>query len=236
MQKVFNVYCDESCHLEKDRQPAMVLGAVWCPEAKSKEIADRLRDLKREHGMPAHFELKWGRVSEKKLPYFMAVLDFFFDDDDLAARLLIAPKDKLDHKRFEGQDHDKWYYKMYFLLLRWLLLRPGAYRVYIDIKDTRGKEKIEKLHDILANDRKDFDRTIIRRVMMVRSEEVEQVQLADFLCGITGYAFRGLNTSAAKLALVKHMEKRMNASLVRTSSKLEEKVNIFHWLPQTAAE
>jgi len=31
MSQVFNVYCDESCHLENDHQTAMVLGAVWCP-------------------------------------------------------------------------------------------------------------------------------------------------------------------------------------------------------------
>jgi len=28
MTTIFNVYCDESCHLEHDRQPVMVLGAI----------------------------------------------------------------------------------------------------------------------------------------------------------------------------------------------------------------
>jgi len=31
MSQVFNVYCDESCHLENDKQKVMVLGAVWSP-------------------------------------------------------------------------------------------------------------------------------------------------------------------------------------------------------------
>ncbi len=31
MSQVFNIYCDESCHLEHDREKVMVLGAVWCP-------------------------------------------------------------------------------------------------------------------------------------------------------------------------------------------------------------
>ena len=26
----YNVYCDESCHLENDHQKVMTLGAVWC--------------------------------------------------------------------------------------------------------------------------------------------------------------------------------------------------------------
>ena len=33
MAEVFNVYCDESCHLEHDNIPTMVIGAVWCPQA-----------------------------------------------------------------------------------------------------------------------------------------------------------------------------------------------------------
>ena len=26
----YNIYCDESCHLEHDSQPIMAQGAVWC--------------------------------------------------------------------------------------------------------------------------------------------------------------------------------------------------------------
>ncbi len=32
MSQVFNIYCDESCHLENDRQKAMVLGAILAGE------------------------------------------------------------------------------------------------------------------------------------------------------------------------------------------------------------
>ena len=35
MAEIFNVYCDESCHLEHDRQKVMVLGAIWCPLEKA---------------------------------------------------------------------------------------------------------------------------------------------------------------------------------------------------------
>ena len=35
MSTTYNVYCDESCHLENDGQKAMVLGAIWCPLEKT---------------------------------------------------------------------------------------------------------------------------------------------------------------------------------------------------------
>ena len=30
MSQIVNLYCDESCHLERDHQPVMVLGVVYC--------------------------------------------------------------------------------------------------------------------------------------------------------------------------------------------------------------
>ena len=47
----FNIYCDESCHLENDKQTAMVLGAVWCPLDQARKIAVRLREIKKKHGV-----------------------------------------------------------------------------------------------------------------------------------------------------------------------------------------
>ncbi len=66
MSETYNVYCDESCHLENDHQQAMVLGAVWCPLEKSREIAVRLREIKQKNGMSPQFEVKWTKVSPSK--------------------------------------------------------------------------------------------------------------------------------------------------------------------------
>ena len=30
MSETYNIYCDESCHLENDDKPVMLLGAIWC--------------------------------------------------------------------------------------------------------------------------------------------------------------------------------------------------------------
>jgi len=63
MTKVFNVYCDESCHLEHDRQKVMVLGAIWCPFEKARETAQAIRDIKEKHGLGRDFEIKcWQRL------------------------------------------------------------------------------------------------------------------------------------------------------------------------------
>jgi hypothetical protein len=229
MSQTNNVYCDENCHMENDHQSLMVLGAVWCPIDKVRDITERLREIKQEQGLNSHFELKWTKVSPAKLVYYHRVMDYFFDDDDLHFRALIVPdKSKLQHTRF-NQDHDDWYYKMYFDLLKILLTPDAQFNIYLDIKDTRSAPKIARLHDVLSNNVLDFDRSIIRKVQTVRSHEVEILQLADLLIGAVSYANRNLQTSEAKLALVQRMRTRSHYHLDRSTLYRESKVNLFHW-------
>jgi len=56
MSSFFNIYCDESCHLENDKQKSMVLGAIWSPKHKSKEISQRIREIKVKHKLKSNFE------------------------------------------------------------------------------------------------------------------------------------------------------------------------------------
>lgn len=233
MPTAINIYCDESCHLEHDGQRAMVLGALWCPTDKSREIAERIREIKVRHSLSPRFEVKWTKVSPAKKHFYLDLLDYFFDDDDLHFRALVVPdKAKLRHEDFQ-QDHDTWYFKMYFSLLSVLLEPRNVYRIFLDIKDTRSAAKAAKLHDVLCSSRYDFDRSVIQLLQNVRSNEIEQVQVVDLLTGIISYANRGLASSSAKAALVTRMQQRSGYELTRSTLLREEKVNVFCWSPQT---
>lgn len=235
--EIFNVYCDESCHLENDHQKAMVLGAVWCPLEKIREISVRLREIKKRHGLPSDFEVKWTKISPAKAQFYLDCVDYFFDDDDLHFRALIVPdKTLLRHGAFSGQDHDVWYYKMYFDMLK-VILRPQAcYRIYLDINDTRGGAKIKKLHEVLCNNLYDFSRDIIERVQLIHSREAELLQLADLLIGAVSYANRGLQESKGKLQLVERIKKRSKYKLTQTTLYAEQKVNLICWRAQEVQE
>lgn len=213
-----------------DGQSVMLLGAVWCPLEKSREIAVRLREIKRRHGMASSFEAKWTKVSPSKVALYQDLIDYFFDDDDLHFRALLVPdKSRLDHAAFAGQSHDTWYYKMYFDMLKVIFNPDARYRVYLDIKDTHGGTKVEKLQEVLCNSMYDFSRDVIERLQLVRSDEVEQLQLADLLIGAVGYMNRGLSGNAGKLALIDRIKKRSGYSLKRTTLLKENKFNLFRW-------
>lgn len=233
MSAIYNIYCDESCHLENDGHQVMILGAVWCPVEKAAEISGRLREIKGRHNVDPYMEIKWTKISASKQQLYIDILDYFFDDDDLHFRALIVPdKAKLDHKKFDGQTHDVWYYKMYFDMLKVLFHPSDKYRIYVDIKDTQGAKKIKKLHEVLCNNFYDFSQTTIERLQLVRSHEVEILQLADLLIGAIGYVNRNLGENKGKLAFVDRFKRRSRYQLDRTTLLKEEKVNLFKWQAQ----
>lgn len=234
--RLYNVYCDESCHLEHDGVPVMAWGAVTCPEGEVRSIAEAIRALKTAHGLKPGFEAKWTKVSPAKAAFYLALIEFFLADDRLRFRGLVVPdKTRLDHARF-GQDHDEWYYKMYFTMLRPIFTAPHSYRIYLDVKDTRGGPKIRKLHDVLANSLHDFERQTVERVQQVRSHESELLQITDLLIGALTYANRGLATSPAKTAIIARLNESLGPrALVRTSTFAAVKFNILMWRAQEAA-
>ena len=243
MAELFNIYCDESCHLLNDQSQVMVLGCVWCLRDRVTEISQRLREIKEQHGLVRHsdfgegrepFELKWQKVSPAKLDYYVRVVDYFFDDDDLHFRGVVIPdKTILRHDDFT-QDHETWYYKMCFTMLEPLIDPNQRYHIYLDIKDTRSEQKRAKLEEVLRNSRYDFNRQIIERVQQIRSHESELLQMADLLIGAIGYHNRELTTNAAKLAVIRRIQRRSNKSLRNTTWLREAKLNLLCWRAQEA--
>ena len=231
MNEVFNIYCDESCHLEHDSIPVMVLGATWCGAERSQPIARRIRDIKQKHDLGPKFEIKWTKISPAKVELYLDLVDYFFDEDDLHFRgLIISDKSELNHAAFQ-QDHDTWYYKMCFTLLEPLISPRCSYHVYLDIKDTRSETKRAKLEEVLRNSRHDSHGQIIRRVQQIRSHESELMQIADLLIGAVCHHNRGIKTSAAKTEVIHRIQRRSNKSLSDTTWLREPKLNLLLWRP-----
>lgn len=243
MKPTINIYCDESCHLQNDKESVMVIGAVYCPIEKKEEIFERLYSFKLKHNLipknkkndndnRTYYELKWNKVSKSKIEYYKDVINYFFDDDDLQFRVLVVSnKSAIDYEKF-NHTHDTFYYKMYFGMLKAILNPENSHHIYIDIKDTRSKEKVHKLEQVLRNDKYDYSKEIIKKVQQVRSHEVEILQLADLLVGATAYVNRELSDSKAKNELINLIKHRSKYSLTKSTLLKERKFNVFIWEPQ----
>ena len=224
----YSIYCDETCHLEHDNIKQMAIGAVWCPSEKRADIFKRLREIKVEHGLKSTCELKWNAVSPARLDYYLDVVNYFFDNQDIHFRAVVIPDKsvlRLQHK----MSQDSLYYKVYFDLLKTIIEPKSSYEIYLDIKDTKSQKKVNNLQEYLNRSHYDFNRNVVRRIQQVRSHEVELIELADFLVGAICYAQRGLTTSRAKLALIDRIKERSGYSLLQNTLYKEDKVNIFIW-------
>lgn len=230
---LYNVYCDETCHLEHDEINVMVLGAVWCPQENLKEINQQIRAIKERNGVSPSMEMKWTKISPAKVGMYGDLVNYFFDDDSLRFRALIIPdKGKLNHDKFH-QTHDTWYYKMYFDMLKVILSPKDRYEIYIDIKDSNSYQKTQKLGEVCSNSMYDFSKRVIQRVQPIRSDEVQIMQLVDVLIGAVGYENRifpeEFIKSTAKEKIIELIKKRSGYSLKRTTLLREEKCNLFVW-------
>jgi len=230
--RAFNVYCDESCHLLNDHQTAMVLGATWCPDTVTKKIGRDIRQLKVKFNLNPFFEIKWTKVSNSKIDFYLALVDYFFGNPALRFRCVVVPnKSNLDHQRF-NQDHNTFYYKMFFYVLKNIIESNHKYRIYLDIKDTLGIEKIESLKNILHNNQYDYNHESIERIQHVRSNELEILQLTDLFIGAIGYIHRGLHQNEGKIKLINRIKHHTNKELLRSTLPTERKFNVFVWEPR----
>lgn len=226
MPTEYNFYCDESCHLPGDGNSIMVLGGIWCPKEKSREINNRIREIKAKNQIGT--EMKWVKLSSSKFEAYQELVNYFFDDDDIHFRVLIVDnKEKLNHEAF-NQTHDAWYYKMYFDMIKTILYPQSHYYIYMDIKDTKSKRKVKKLQEVLDNSRYTFSKNTIQNIQVIRSHEVEIMQIVDILIGAVAYKLRGFHQSTAKNGIIDLMEKRSKYKFEQNSLYREDKFNIFH--------
>ncbi|MRJ11707.1 DUF3800 domain-containing protein [Ornithobacterium rhinotracheale] len=217
-KKTFNFYCDESCHIERDGFPYMLLSFVSTPYNQLKLHNDRIRSIKRDHNLRG--ELKWSKLSKSQYECYKEVVKYFFGTD-LKFRAIIIDKSKLKHQQF-GQSHDDFYDKMYFQLLSHRLNPMENYNIYIDIKDSYSYLKARSLKKYLERDYSN-----INRLQVIRSYESELMQVTDILMGAISYKLRGLNRVIAKNKIIELIEKNCKKPITFPTPKTEQKFNLF---------
>lgn len=233
MQKTFNLYCDESCHIQHDGNDIMVIGSVYCEKKYSYEINREIRNIKREFNISIKNETKWNKVHINKIDYYKKLINYFFDNEKLKFRCVVATnKTKLNCDEY-NISYDDWYNRIYYLLSKELIDVENKYRIYLDIKDAFGGERVKNLKSVLNRTLYDFDEETIENVQIIRSDEVEIIQLTDLLIGAISYKNRGLDINEGKNEIISLIENRSSQNLVSTTrpKTFHGKFDVFVWTP-----
>lgn len=225
---VLHLYCDESRHLPHDREPFMLLGLVSCPAERARDHNAALTALWKTNGIPQHFEAKWTKVSPARLDFYQSIFEWFLNQKDVDFRCLILPDKQKIFARVPDAKRDEIYYSLYYELLKNTIAPGNGYRAFLDIKDTRGREKIKELGSILAMNYPSLAPEERPKLQHVHSDEIRLLQLTDILLGAVGFAHRPRTPrdSPAKLALVAWLEEKLEQKLTGSSSLGAAKVVI----------
>lgn len=201
MEKTFNFYCDESCHIENDHKRFMLLGLISCAYPQVARHTKRINDLKKEHNFYA--EIKWNNVSKSKIHFYLDLVDFFFDTD-LKYRVI-----GVDKSQIRCENYDALYYMLYYKLLNYRLNTLNHYNVYMDIKDTLSASKLSKLKEIL-----NVKYGVVRNVQNIISTESVLMQLADFLTGAISYSLNyNEKINVAKVQIIEKIQRHIKLKL-----------------------
>jgi Protein of unknown function (DUF3800) len=226
----YDLFVDESCHLEHDGSPAMVIGYIKVAEGDYDDLFARLKALKADHGVKS--ELKWSKFSAQRLPLYMAMVDWLMANPISFRCVLVKHKERLRNDDFNDGSHENFYYKMVYYLLR-VNTGEDRYRVFFDTKDTRGREKLKKVAQVLRHF--NLGEAPFLHFQHLRSHENVFFELVDLLIGAVGYKARmqagNLKAHPAREALVRHIESKIHRSLEIGTPPYEQKFNVFEFSP-----
>lgn len=217
MNKTFNIYCDESCHIENDHKPYMFLGSVCVAYNQMKGISERIKDLKAKH----HFygEIKWTNVSKSQYRFYEELVKYFFETE-MTFRCVGVEKSKINYEAF-NKTYDEFYYTMYYTLLNYKIDTLSTYNVYLDIKDTLSAIKVNYLKSILNTK---FG--VFRNVQNIRSHESLIMQITDLMMGAISYLHNNqAKENLAKVHLIEKIKSLSKENLEATN--YNKKLNLF---------
>lgn len=226
-EKSINIYCDESCHLFHDKSNVMGIGGILINSENEKSFKEAFRNLKTKYDLSRKWELKWTKLSARYIDFYKEVIDLFQKTRNIGYRGVIC-KSKTANKFRSLTTYNTWYQKMYYLLLNKVIDFNISYRIFIDKKDTLGKEKCASLTKILRYSKYDFFEEQIHDIEEINSDCNDFIQLADFFTGALTFFHRGLHlsdkSSNAKKEIVQYLKNKYK--LENTTKLYERKFNI----------
>lgn len=199
MSKTYNIYIDESCHLENDDSEVMCIGYTKINSEDYEILKGKIQQIKIDNKSPT--EVKWNSLSQSRWNLYKDLIDFFFDAEIEFRSVLIKNKKNLGSVRFNREDKNSYYYKTLKQLLNNKVSgeEKDLYRVFLDVKDTRGKSRLGLLENELSLIHKKKSPFIY--FQHLHSNENVFLQLTDLFIGAICFKARKkhLDTDASKI-------------------------------------
>ncbi len=193
-------------------------GTLWMPWDRRGVFVGDIEALGEQHGVRlattdgVEHEFKWGKVKSQKLPFYKAVVDYFFERPWLSFHCLVVRKADVD--RTLHKDLDEARRKHFTMLLtnkirRALKKHPTRrdFRVWVDPIPSAQK-KADEAVEVIAG--RILRKVGIRPAPLLKvtthtSHSTRSIQLCDLLLGAVMSAWQQDVEAGGKVALQRHL-------------------------------
>jgi hypothetical protein len=218
------IYCDESCQDWAVHHQFMAIGGLKVPRETKPVLSKQLRRLMVSVGLAG--EVKWKKVSTKKLESYKALVDFFFEQAALQYRAIVVDQNKVKLKEYHQNDAELAFYKFYYEMLEKWLQPAESYVILLDHRVNRGDDRCVTLWRCLENH---FTGNVdITALTTIDSARTPLAQLCDVFTGCLAAINNGINAGTAKAELADYIRDKAGLATLTCGTPLNaEKFNIF---------
>lgn len=227
----YEIYCDESrqeLFYDKDKTSFgyVLIGGIWLDAAQRARVKSDIKGIRAQNGL--HTEFKWTKVGESGYSFYSDIIRYFFNEDALKFRTIVLKNNELDAITFHNGDNELMFYKFYYQLIKHWIEDGNTYRIIVDLKTNRKKDRLKTLQRYLQSSNLAAN---IEFVQALPSNEVDLIQLADLLLGAVGASFTGHIESGNKLKLLALAEELRGHPLHYSTNRYFQKFNVFRCHP-----
>ena len=228
----YNLYIDESCHLQYDNSEVLCVGGIVVPKRKISEYKDFIKSVKKKYGILQ--ELKWNTISATHIDLYKELISFFFSSELAFRGILIKNKSNISAQTLNRKEYNDFYFSVVEKLIRYSVQHNGGkdndFKVYLDLKDSHGASKLHAIESVLYQGLTNGNE--VSHLQNIRSHESVFIQLADIFIGAIAYKARKLNGSKAKLQVVNFIETLSGYDIDEGTEPGDIKFSIYDFQPK----
>lgn len=186
-----------------------------------------------------HQELKWGKVSMRKLPEYKEVVDMVrYCSNRLAFKAIVVDTHKMNIKRYNNNNRDNAIDHMFYQFFVHMFGHhlTGEDQCIVTLDNRSSSQKLSTLHTVTNNGlRKEygFSHYPIREIRAMDSKDSCYIQIADILMGAVGYQVNGdcykPDANPAKCELMNYILSKFNLrDFLRSTPRNRQEFSIWH--------
>ena len=215
----------------------MLFGSLWVPKDVQGDLHHTFWSLWDKEFPFRNSELKWTKVSKKRLETYKRFIDLFLSFPNIHFRCVVFDNHATNYRKLCKENGELGFYQFLHTFLYRNIKKENKnsevanqYEIFCDQRrqgDSIEVGRLSDLRDALNDSLDEYDTISVQTVDAINSHKSPEIQITDVLTGAVGYRWEGFQTKVGKVALAKHIESTCGLCLHKETTPMTDKVNIW---------